>query len=83
MAVGDKRHYVIDSILPRHFLQTAVRCGLPASLVQEIIDEIGNDADRAIDAVLKELPPGFPEAIVSSIVDGMRRRLGLFALATV
>lgn len=83
MAVGDKRHYVIDSILPRHFLQTAVRCGLPASLVQGIIDEIGNDADRAIDAVLKELPPGFPEAIVSSIVDGMRRRLGLFALATV
>ena len=83
MAVGDKRHYVIDSILPRHFLQTAVRCGLPASLVQGIIDEIGNDADRAIDAVLKELPPGFPEAIVSSIIDGMRRRLGLFALATV
>ncbi len=83
MAVGDKRHYIIDSILPRHFLQTAVRRGLPAALVQGIIDEIGDDADRAIDAVLKDLPPGFPEAIVSSIVDGMRRRLGLFALATV
>jgi serine/threonine-protein kinase HipA len=82
MAVGDKRHYVIDSILPRHFLQTAARCGLPAALVQGIIDEIGNDADRAIDAALKDLPSGFPEAIASSIVDGVRRRLALFALAT-
>jgi serine/threonine-protein kinase HipA len=82
MAVGDKRHYVIDSIMPRHFLQTAEKCGVPAPLVQGILDEIGNAAERAIDAALKDLPAGFPEAIASSIVEGMRRRLRLFSPAT-
>ena len=59
MAVGDNRHYVIDEIVPRHFLQTAARAGVPASLVQGILDEIENDTDRAIDAAVNGLPPGF------------------------
>jgi serine/threonine-protein kinase HipA len=79
MAVGDKRHYVIDSIMPRHFLQTAASGGVPPALVQGILDQIAHDADRAIDTAVNELSAGFPEAIVSSIVDGMRRRLRLFA----
>jgi serine/threonine-protein kinase HipA len=82
MAVGDNRHYVIDSIMPRHFLQTAASSGVSASLVQGILDEIENDTDRAIDATVNDLTPGFPERIVSSIIEGMRRRLRLFAHAT-
>jgi serine/threonine-protein kinase HipA len=79
IAVGDKRHYVIDSIMPRHFLQTAAKYGVPAAPVREIIDEIANDADRAIDVALKDLPSGFPEPMTSSIIEGLRRRLRLFA----
>jgi serine/threonine-protein kinase HipA len=82
MAVGDNRHYGINEIVPRHFLQTAASCGVPASLVQGILDEIENDADRAIDAAVNGLPPGFPERIVSSVIEGVRRRLQLFARAT-
>jgi serine/threonine-protein kinase HipA len=82
MAVGNSRHYTIDSIMPRHFLQTAASCGVPASLVQGILDEIENDTDRAIDAAVNGLPPGFPERIVSSVIEGVRRRLRLFAHAT-
>jgi serine/threonine-protein kinase HipA len=82
MAVGDSRHYTIDSILPRHFLQTAANAGVPASLVQGILDEIENDTDRAFDAAVNDLPTGFPERIVSSIIEGLRRRLRLFAHAT-
>ena len=81
MAVGDNRHYVIDSIMPRHFLQTAANAGVSASLVQGILDEIENDTDRAIDAAVNDLPPGFPERIVSSVIEGVRRRLRLFAHA--
>ena len=65
--------------MPRHFLQTAAGSGVPASLVQGILDEIENDTDRAIDAAVDGLPPGFPERIVSSVIEGMRRRLRLFA----
>jgi hypothetical protein len=35
-----------------------------------------------IDATVNGLTPGFPERIVSSIIEGMRRRLRLFAHAT-
>ena len=80
MAVGDSRHYTIDTIMPRHFLQTAASCGVPAALVQGILVEIENDTDRAIAAALNGLPPGFPERIVSSVIEGLRRRL--FARAT-
>ena len=79
MAVGDRRHYAVNSIMPRHFLQTAVRCGLPSELAQGILDEIQAGADSAIDAALVGLPAGFPEAVSVSIIDGIRRRLQLIA----
>ena len=82
MAVGGNRHYTIDSIMPRHFLQTAAKSGVPVSLVQAILDEIENDTDRAIDAAVNGLPFGFPERIVSSVIEGVRRRLRQFAHAT-
>ena len=52
------------------------------SLVQGILDEIENDTDRAIGAVVNNLPAGFPERIVSSVIEGVRRRLRLFAHVT-
>jgi hypothetical protein len=44
--------------------------------------EIENDTDRAIDAAVSDLPPGFPERIVSSVIEGVRRRRRLFTHAT-
>jgi serine/threonine-protein kinase HipA len=79
MAVGDKRHYVIDSVAPRDFVQAAEKCRLPASLAQGILEEVEGSADRAIDEALKGLPAGFPGAISKSIIEGIRRRLRLFA----
>jgi serine/threonine-protein kinase HipA len=81
MAVGDKRRYVLGSIMPRHFFQTAASSSVAPAMVTSILDEIANEADRAIDAAIKELPAEFPEAIVSSIVDCMRRQIRLFAHA--
>ncbi len=78
MAVGDNRHYVINRIAPRHFLQTAKRCGVPITTAQEIFDEIMNDASTAIDTTLADLPEDFPKAIAQSIVEGLRGRLRLF-----
>jgi serine/threonine-protein kinase HipA len=81
MAVGDKRRYVHGSIMPRHFFQTAASSSVAPAMVTSILDEIANEADRAIDAAIKELPAEFPEAVVSSIVDCMRRQIRLFAHA--
>src|SRR5579859_3420986 len=77
MAVGDKRHYAVNSVMPRHFLQTAVRCGLSAEFVHGILDEIHFGADRSIEAAVAGLPAGFPQGVSASIIDGIRRRLRL------
>ena len=40
-----KRHSVIDTIPPRHFVQTTARNGIPATVVEEICGEIVVSAD--------------------------------------
>lgn len=81
MAVGDNRHYTIDSIQPRHFVQSAARAGVSAKMVQGIFQEIAEEADRAIETATTGLPRGFPKAMVASIVGGLRKRLPLVARA--
>ena len=75
MAVGDRRHYVLDTVLPRHFLQTAKRCGVSLALIRDIFCEIADTAPAAIDTALADLPRGFPNHITDSIVGGLRQRL--------
>ena len=79
MAVGDSRHYVIDTILPRHFLQTAARSGVADALVRGIFDELAAQVPPALDSVLSALPAGFPAKLTASIAEGVRRRLQLIA----
>lgn len=75
MSVGDSRHYVLDTILPRHFVQSAEQAGMPASVVHELLNELVERAPKAIAAVVEALPSNFPKAMIASILDGMRRRL--------
>ena len=75
LAVGDKRHYAVNTILPRHFTQTAVREGIPARTVDEICGELMEGAEPAIDSVLGSLPPRFPAELAASVIEGMRARL--------
>lgn len=75
LAVGDKRHYAVNTILPRRFTQTAVREGIPARTVDEICGELAEGAEPAIDSVLGSLPPRFPAELAASVIEGMRARL--------
>lgn len=77
MAVGDKRHYAINTIMPRHFLQTAIRSSLPADVVVDIFNEIYTSAAHAIDTALAQMPGNFPQALSKSIISSMQRRLHL------
>ena len=75
MAVGTKRHYVIDSIAGRHFAQTAARCGFPARNLARLIDELRDNSVTTIDRTIAELPTTFPEALATSIADAAKVRL--------
>ena len=83
MAVGRQRHYRIDEITPRHFVQTAELCALPKGLAQEALAELAAKAPEALARAEAALPPGFPEPIATSIVEGVRRRLQALATAPV
>lgn len=77
MAVGDKRHYVVDTVMPRHFLQTAARAGVGASILERVFEDIRSRTPSTIDEVTKSLPDGFPEQVVASIIHGFEGRLRL------
>ena len=75
MAVGDSRHYVVDSVMPRHFVQTAAKAGIGAGLVTSIFDELLTQAPTAVEQVTVSLPRAFPAEVADSISNGFKTRL--------
>jgi serine/threonine-protein kinase HipA len=75
MSVGAKRHYAIDDIMPRHFLQTAAEAGISVRLTTSIFDALIANASRAVDQVLSALPKGFPTGMAAPIAAGFSDRL--------
>jgi serine/threonine-protein kinase HipA len=75
MSVGDSRHYRIDEIKGRHFIQSAERAGLPGSLASEALTEVSQAAETALNTVEKQLPRGFPKGIHHSVKAGLTSRL--------
>jgi serine/threonine-protein kinase HipA len=79
MAVrGANRHYRWREIRRSHFEQTARDCGLGSS-VRAVIDELVERTPEVIQQVGAAIPPGFPDWVGTSILEGLRRaaqRLG-------
>jgi serine/threonine-protein kinase HipA len=74
MSEGTNRHYHIDEVLGRHFVQTGAAAGLPKTLIQRCIDEMTDGAQAALNNVERELPKGFPEPIHRSVSNAVARR---------
>jgi serine/threonine-protein kinase HipA len=81
MSIGEKRHYVVDTIAPRHFRQTAELCGLSRQIGDTAIEELLDDGASRIDRTVRALPEDFPEAIAASIAEAAKRRLAHFTAA--
>ncbi|MEX2494420.1 MAG: type II toxin-antitoxin system HipA family toxin [Nitrospirales bacterium] len=75
MSVGTQRHYRIDEILRRHFMQTGEAAGLSKGLVQEAMEEMVEMSGQAIEKIESELPPDFPVTIHNSVRDALTARL--------
>jgi hypothetical protein len=74
-------HYIIDTVMPRHFVESAEHVGVPGSVAREQLEELADLAPRAIEGVTKSLPRKFPRDISSSIVRGVEQRLTLACAA--
>jgi serine/threonine-protein kinase HipA len=79
MSVGDHRHYRIDEIEGRHFLQTAKRGRLPEALAIDVLKEVSESAAKALATVENQLPGDFPSSIHRSLARGVRSRLAKLA----
>jgi serine/threonine-protein kinase HipA len=80
MAVGKTRHYLVDTIVPRHFKETAELCGVPNATLKILIEELLDIGNAKVDETLEQLPSGFPEAIAASIAKAAKHRLNQFSL---
>lgn len=77
MSVGENRHYIVDRISPRHFLQDADAAGLPDGTMNSIFAELIAAAPSAIDAAKAAMPDESSAALIDSIVAGFSARLEL------
>lgn len=74
MSVGKNRHYRMDEILGRHFVQTSEAAGLPRQLVHDALDEMAGRTEAALEQVRAELPKSFPRSIDESVSRGVMDR---------
>lgn len=74
MAIGTNRHYQLDSIMPRHFLQTAAMAGIGNTAMRSLFVELAEGAEHRIAAVTAALPAHFPEALVASVSKAFMHR---------
>jgi len=75
MFVGDSRHYKLDDIKGRHFIQTAERAGLPGGLASEALEEVAEAAGDAMNTIEDQLPSDFPQTIHASVNAALFSRL--------
>ena len=75
MAVGDNRHYAVEGITTRHFVQSAQRAGLGPDIALAVIDEIIDQGPGVVKRVRQNLPERFPKSIAESITKGVLARI--------
>lgn len=80
MSVGDSRHYRVDEIRGRHFVQTAIRAGLSLRFAVATLDDVAASTKITFDAVEAKLPDGFPMKLHASVKAGAFQRLKLIGI---
>ncbi|MHC8510211.1 MAG: type II toxin-antitoxin system HipA family toxin [Rhodospirillales bacterium] len=75
MSVGKSRHYRMEEIMGRHFIQTGERAGLPKAVVRNAVQEITEAAGAAMTRLERALPKDFPETLHVPVKKALERRL--------
>ncbi len=66
---GKNTHYRIVEIEPRHFVETAMHCGVPD--MDAIIAEVVERTAASVAKVQSELPRAFPEEVFERVTTGL------------
>ncbi len=77
MSAGDNRHYRMDEISGRHFVETGREAGLSAAVIDDIFAQIHAASDDALEAAAQAMPAGFPGQISDAVARAVSERLRL------
>lgn len=77
MRLGKSRHYKVEEIVTRHFMETGVQAGLSREAIAALLDDIRSSADKAINTTYDALPRDFPAALTDSLATAITDRLRL------
>lgn len=80
MSLGDNNHYRLDNVAVRHFLQTAKSADFGVTLVTDILQDVDDNIEQAIEKTIKVLPADFPEELTDSLMAGIQKRKKSLAL---
>lgn len=75
MAIGYNRRYLIEDILPRHFLQNAKAFGIAEDAVRAQFDSLLETAEASFARAANAMPEGFPSNVIETIHSAMMLRL--------
>lgn len=70
-ALGANKHYRWRTVLQRHWISTADRCGFPKEEIEKIMREFATQAEEWTANVRRKIPHGFPKEIAESILQGV------------
>ncbi|HEV2898201.1 MAG TPA: type II toxin-antitoxin system HipA family toxin [Pseudaminobacter sp.] len=74
MSVGKSRHYAVQDIMPRHFMQTADLAGIGKPMMKALFEDLAVHVENRIAAMAEVLPRGFPSSLVDSVTAALRHR---------
>ena len=81
MSAGRNRHYRIEEVLGRHFVQTAKAAGLGPTIVRKVVTDIREKAELAAENARSKMPDDFAVSVHESIRDAIADRLALLDTA--
>ena len=76
LAVGSSGERVVGRIEPRHFVESGIAAGVPASVTRAVFQELIETRAAALERVRERLPEGFPPDIENAIFVAVTARLG-------
>lgn len=74
MSVGKSRHYAIQEIAPRHFMQTAELAGIGKPMMNALFEEIAAGVGKRVSTLAAALPRDFPGALIESVTAALKHR---------
>lgn len=80
MCIGKNRHYRIDDLHARHYIQTGTAAGLSKTMMTDVIERIADSALATLDDTIARLPQDFPAEIIDAVTAGIKERIGRLRL---